>query len=103
MFNNEDEFRLLLQLGQRLKDARLTRNESQELFAQRLGVSRQTYSQMEKGSGKTLIINWLRASSILGKLSDWQDILAEKENLFAQFEQKSSTRQRAGSKRSKRQ
>ena len=90
---------LLKLLGQRLKEARLARNESQELFAQRLGLTRQSYSRMEKGSPQTLIGNWLAASSILDRLDDWQDILAEKEDLFAKFEKKSSKRQRAGSKR----
>ena len=90
---------LLKQLGRRLKEARLARNESQELFAQRLGMTRQSYSRMEKGSPQTLIGNWLAASSILGRLDDWKDILAEKEDLFARYEKKSSKRQRAGGKR----
>ena len=92
---------LLKQLGRRLKEARLARNESQELFAQRLGMTRQSYSRMEKGSPQTLIGNWLAASSILGRLDDWKDILAEKEDLFARYEKKSSKRQRAGGKRKK--
>ena len=100
MFNNDTNIESLLkQLGQRLKEARLARNESQELFAQRLGLTRQSYSRMEKGSPQTLIGNWLAASSILGRLNDWQDVLAEKEDLFAKFEKKSSKRQRAGSRR----
>ncbi len=98
MFNNDIES-LLKQLGQRLKAARLARNESQELFAQRLGLTRQSYSRMEKGSPQTLIGNWLAASNILGRLDDWKDVLTEKEDLFAKFERKSSERQRAGGKR----
>lgn len=92
---------LLKQLGRRLKEARLARNESQELFAQRLGMTRQSYSRMEKGSPQTLIGNWLAASSILGRLDGWKDILAEKEDLFARYEKKSNKRQRAGGKRKK--
>ncbi|MFO7963091.1 MAG: helix-turn-helix domain-containing protein [Desulfobacterales bacterium] len=100
MFNdNIDIESLLKQLGQRLKEARLSRNESQELFAQRIGLTRQSYSLMEKGSLQTMIGNWLAASSILGRLDDWKNILAEKEDLFAEFEKKSSKRQRAGGKR----
>ena len=90
---------LLKKLGQRLKEARLARNESQELFAQRLGLTRQSYSRMEKGSPQTLIGNWLAASSILGRLADWQEVLAEKEDLFAKLEKKSGKRQRAGGRR----
>ncbi|MBC8317767.1 MAG: helix-turn-helix domain-containing protein [Desulfobulbaceae bacterium] len=100
MFNEDMSIESLLrQLGQRLKEARLARNESQELFAQRLGLTRQTYSLMEKGSPQTPIGNWLRASSLLDRLDDWQDLLVEKENLFAKFERKSSKRQRAGGRR----
>jgi DNA-binding XRE family transcriptional regulator len=60
MFNNNIDIESLLkQLGQRLKEARLARNERQELFAQRLGLTRQSYSRMEKGSAQILIGNWL--------------------------------------------
>ncbi len=92
---------LLKQLGQRLKEARLARNESQELFAQRLGLTRQSYSRMENGSPQTQIGNWLAACSILGRLADWQEVLAEKEDLFARLEKKSVKRQRAGGRRTR--
>ena len=99
MFNNEEAITSLLNnLGDRLKTARLARNESQEIFAQRLGLSRQSYSRMEQGSGQTLLVNWLRASAILGRLSDWQDLLAEKEDLFSRFEQQESSRKRASAR-----
>jgi transcriptional regulator with XRE-family HTH domain len=102
MFNNKNDTEsLLLLLGERLREARLARNESQELFAQRLGLTRQSYSRMEKGSPQTLIGNWLAACSILGRLDGWQEVLAPKEDLFAKFEKKSSKRQRAGGRRKK--
>ncbi len=99
--NNSDTDNLLIRFGERLKAARLSRNESQELFAQRLGITRQSYSKMEKGSPQTPIGNWLTASSIIGRLQGWQDVLTEQEDLFAQFESKSDSRKRAGSKRKK--
>jgi transcriptional regulator with XRE-family HTH domain len=103
MLNKDIEIESLLkQLGQRLKEARLARNESQSLFAQRIGLTRQSYSRMEKGSPQTLIGNWIAAGSILGRLDDWKDILAEKEDLFAAYEKKSSKRQRAGTRRTRR-
>lgn len=103
MFNKNIEIESLLKrLGQRLKEARLARNESQALFAQRLSITRQSYSRMEKGAPQTLIGNWIAASSILGRLDDWKDILAEKEDLFAKYEKKSSKRQRAGTRRNQR-
>ena len=102
MINNEKNVAsLLLQLGERLKEARLARNESQELFAQRLGLTRQSYSKMEKGSPQTLIGKWLEASSILGRLDGWQEVLAPKEDLFAKLKRKTSKRQRAGGRRKK--
>ncbi len=90
---------LLQQLGERLKEARLARNESQELLAQRLGITRQSYSKMEKGYPQTPIGNWLAASSILGLLGGWQEVLAAREDLFAQFERKSAKRKRASERR----
>ncbi|MCJ7603174.1 MAG: helix-turn-helix domain-containing protein [Desulfobulbaceae bacterium] len=96
---NTDIESLLKQIGARLKEARLSRNESQELFAQRLGITRQSYSKMEKGSPQTPIGNWLAASNILGRLGGWRDVLAAQENLFAQFERQREKRQRAGGRR----
>ena len=102
MINNKNSVEsLLLQIGERLREARLSRNESQELFAQRLGLTRQSYSKMEKGSPHTLLGNWLEASSILGRLDGWQEVLAPKEDLFAKFKRKTSKRQRAGGRRKK--
>ncbi len=89
----------LKQLGERLRQARLARNESQDFFAQRLCLSRQSYSKMEKGSPQTPIGNWLAASSILDRLGDWQNVLADQEDLFAKFEKEISRRQRAGGNR----
>lgn len=100
MINEKIEIESLLkQLGTRLREARLARNESQELFAQRLGITRQSYSKMEKGSPQTPIGNWLAASSILGRMQGWLEVLAEQEDLFAQFEKNSNKRQRAGGRR----
>jgi len=102
MINNKNSIESLLQqLGERLRGARLARNESQELFAQRLGLTRQSYSKMEKGSPQTLIGKWMEASSLLDRLDGWLDVLAPKEDLFAKLERKTSKRQRAGGSRKK--
>jgi transcriptional regulator with XRE-family HTH domain len=104
MINNKEKILpLLKQFGQRLKEARLARNESQEVFAVRIGVTRQSYSKMEKGAASVPIGNWLAASEILGRLNTWRDVLLEKENFFEQFEkkQKQQVRKRASGKRSK--
>ena len=54
MINNDiDPQSLLSQLGERLKQSRLARNESQELFVSRHGITRQSYARMEKGAPTT--------------------------------------------------
>ncbi len=100
MINKENDTNSLLQqLGDRLKEARLLRNESQAVFAARIGVTRQSYSKMEKGAPSTPIGNWITASAILGLLSTWEKVLANEDNLFEQFQTKQMTRKRAGKKR----
>ena len=97
---NKDEkiFYLLKEIGDRLKAARLARNESQEVFAARIGLTRQSYSKMEKGTASVPIGSWLAASDILNRLDTWQGVLAEKTDLFEQF-----TRQKANNRKSEKQ
>jgi len=89
----------LLQLGNRLRTARLQRNESQEVFAARLGISRQSYNKMENGAPTTPVGHWLTASALLNRLDSWNQVLAESENLFERFEQQQTKRKRASRKR----
>jgi hypothetical protein len=42
---------------------------------------------------------WLVASEILDRLQTWQEVLAENDNLFEQFERKRLERKRASRKR----
>jgi len=101
MNNKQEEIsRLLKEVGDRLKAARLARNESQEVFAARIGLTRQSYSKMEKGTASVPIGSWLAASGILNRLDTWQGVLAEKTDLFAEFERKQLARQKASSRKS---
>jgi|WetSurMetagenome_2_1015567.scaffolds.fasta_scaffold1608081_1 transcriptional regulator with XRE-family HTH domain len=100
MININIEF-IVGQLADRLRSARLARNESQEVFGARIGLTRQTYSKMEKGAVSVPIGYWFAASEILGRLQTWQVVLAEQEDLFEQFASKKVTRQRASRKRKK--
>nr|MBF0222011.1 helix-turn-helix transcriptional regulator [Desulfobulbaceae bacterium] len=93
---------VLEMLGARLKDARLSRNESQEVFAARIGLTRQSYAKMEKGAGVVPIANWLVASDILGRLDTWQDVLTGQEDLFVQYKKKQQKRKRASRSEGKR-
>ena len=100
MNNNDKEIsRLLKEIGDRLKAARLARNESQEVFAGRIGLTRQSYSKMEKGTASVPIGSWLAASDILNRLDTWQWVLVENTDLFEQFERKQMTRQKASSRK----
>ncbi len=102
MINIDQETLIVLQnMAQRLKEARLARNESQELFATRLGISRQTYSKMEKGVTSVAIGYWLMACSILNSLDSWKTILVPEDDLFAQYERQQHGRQRAGKSRTR--
>jgi len=102
MINAENKIEeVLKKLGARLKVARLARNESQEVLAARIGLTRQSYAKMEKGTGSVPIANWLAASDILGRLDTWQDVFAGQEDLFEQYERKQHKRKRASSGRGK--
>jgi len=53
-------------LGQRLRAARLRRRISTVLFAERMGISRDTLSRLEKGEPTIALGTYLRALRILG-------------------------------------
>ena len=56
----------LTALGERLRDARLRRKLTTVLFAERLGVSRDTLNRLEKGDPNIAIGTYLKALRILG-------------------------------------
>ena len=77
---------VLNQLGQRLRQARLVREDSQENFAFRIGVSIPTLRKMETGSPQVSIGTWVKALNILGCISDMDKLIAPKESLAERFE-----------------
>ena len=88
-------------LGQRLKTARLSRNDSQKEFAWRIGVSIPTLQNMEQGKPTVAIGTWIKALNVLDRLDDLDRLLAPEESLFAQHERikKLAGRQRARRKK----
>jgi transcriptional regulator with XRE-family HTH domain len=86
-------------LGERLRDARLNRDETQKRFAARLGVSIPTYQKLEKGNPTVAIGLWFTAFEILDRLSDVDGLLAEKESLFNQFETRVVKKRQRATKR----
>ena len=84
-------------LGRRLRQLRIQHNESQAIFAERMGVSRQTYAKMEKGHPSTSIGLWVKASSLLNREGEWAQLFKEAQSLFEQYEQtQKPRRQRVG-------
>ena len=62
-------------LGQRLRLARLRRKLSTVLFAERMGVSRDTLNRLEKGDPNIALGTYMRALRVLGLDKDI-DVLA---------------------------
>ena len=86
-------------LGERLRAARLQRNETQQVFAARIGVSIPTYGKMEHGDPGVQIGQWAVALDLLGQIDALDHWLAPPEDLFAKYEQsQKSRRQRASRK-----
>ena len=98
----EEEQAALVKLGQRLKTARLERDDTQKKFAFRIRVSVPTLHKMEQGSPQIAIGTWVRALGILGKLDELDALLAPQKSLagrYASF-QKIRGRQRASRRKS---
>jgi len=82
-------------LGSRLRQLRIQHDETQARFAERLGISRQTYAKLEAGNPTTPIGLWVKASQLLNRTDDWDALLKEKANLFEQYDRRQqSQRQR---------
>ena len=85
----------LTQMGQRLRQKRLQRNESQHEFAARIGVSHRTLQRMENGDYTIQMKHWAAALELLDRTSDLSQILKEEEDLFAKYTPERYVRQRA--------
>jgi helix-turn-helix protein len=92
----KEQRKCLAELGIRLKSLRLARNDTMEVFAQRLGISVGTLRAMEHGTATVQIGAWLRALWVLDHLDDLNGVLAQKESLLQQARTpRSRSRQRA--------
>lgn len=69
-------------MGERLRLARLSRDEPMAVFAQRMGVSVPTLRAMEHGSDTVAIRHWANALWILDRLPDLAAVLAPKESVL---------------------
>jgi transcriptional regulator with XRE-family HTH domain len=86
----------LSSLGLRLRECRLLRNEPQERFAARLGISIPTLRKMENGDPSVSIGLWAETLWLLERMKDMDEILKNEVSLFDQMEaQRKPKRQRA--------
>jgi transcriptional regulator with XRE-family HTH domain len=87
---------VLSELGRRLRAARIERNDTMEVFAQRLGVSVGTVRAMERGAPTVQIGAWLNALWILNQLDTITHVLEPQESLLDRIKaQERRQRQRA--------
>jgi transcriptional regulator with XRE-family HTH domain len=63
----------LIELGGRIRELRIARGESQELFGSRIGVSRPTVDAIEKGKPTVHIGHWMAACWVLNRLGDMRE------------------------------
>jgi transcriptional regulator with XRE-family HTH domain len=70
--------------GLRLREARLARNDSMEVFAHRIGVSVATIRDMERGVPTVQVGTWLNALAILERLDEVEGLLRPKASLIEQ-------------------
>jgi len=93
--------RLLTSWGERLRRARLARNDTMAVFAERIGVSERTVRAMERGLPTVQIGTWLDALWVLDELEPLAKLLEPRESLIerARREESAGMRQRASKRR----
>jgi transcriptional regulator with XRE-family HTH domain len=92
---------LLRQLGERLRMARIERNDTMAIFAERLGVSEGTVRAMERGAPTVQIGIWLNALWILNQLDAVSHVLEPRESLLDQIRAQEKRRRQRASKRTR--
>src|SRR5690606_23683367 len=65
-----------------LRAARLERDDTVAVFAERLGVSERTVRAMERGLPTVQIGTWIEALWVLDRLDEMRDLLAPRESLI---------------------
>jgi transcriptional regulator with XRE-family HTH domain len=92
----ERVIQILAELGRRLRAARIERNDTMEVFAQRLGVSVGTVRAMERGTPTVQVGAWLNALWVLNQLDTITHVLEPRESLLERIRaQEKGRRQRA--------
>jgi transcriptional regulator with XRE-family HTH domain len=73
---------VLVSWGERLRRARLDRNDTMRVFGQRLGVSESTVRDMERGAPTVQIGTWMNAFAVLDRIADVEGALEPRESLI---------------------
>lgn len=88
-------------MGRRLHGARLERNDSMAVFAQRIGVSERTVRAMERGEPTVQIGTWLEALWVLDELEGVERLLEERASLLDRVRREGGARPRQRASRRK--
>jgi transcriptional regulator with XRE-family HTH domain len=96
----DESARALRELGLRLRTARLERNDSMAIFAERLGVSERTVRAMEKGLPTVHVGVWLNALWVLDALDPVMRILEPQGSLLDRARNIHKPRRQRASRRS---
>jgi hypothetical protein len=91
---------VLSELGRRLRAARIERNDTMDVFAQRLGVSVGTVRAMERGAPTVQVGAWLNALWVLNQLDTITHVLEPKESLLERARAQEKRRRQRASRRS---
>jgi transcriptional regulator with XRE-family HTH domain len=89
----------LVELGRRLRAARIERNQPMAVFAERIGVSVPTLRAMERGAPTVQIGAWATALWAVDRLDDLGAVLAASESLLDRARAAKRERQRAYGRR----
>lgn len=100
MFQNEEIQAALVQLGARVRSARIARGDDQRSFAKRIGVSTPTLRALEQGEPTVALGTFLATLWALSRLTDADQVLSPRESMFDRIERHTKARLRA-SKRTK--
>ncbi len=89
----------LVSLGQRIKEARLRRNWTQEQTATKAGLSESSVKKVEAGSARITIGAYLSLLDIFGLPTAFDHVIAAGDDHVGEALSRSATRQRAGTPR----
>ena len=90
---------VLSELGRRLRAARIERNDTMDVFGQRLGVSVGTVRAMERGAPTVQVGAWLNALWVLNQLDTITHVLEPKESLLERARAQEKRRRQRASRR----